>query len=158
MKELTAKDLMNPEVLMVRDELAVADLAELLVEQEISGVPVVDADDNVVGVVSVTDIARSASRQGGVTSARSDPDFYLRGWEEEYNAEDLAGLQVESGGMAVREIMTPTVQGVSEDTPVTEIARRLIDTHYHRLLVLREGRPVGIVTSTDLLRLIAEVD
>lgn len=55
---------------------------------------------------------------------------------------------------AVRDLMTPTVYTVPEDTPVPEIARAMIAGRIHRLFVTRQRRVVGIVTSLDLLRLL----
>lgn len=55
---------------------------------------------------------------------------------------------------AVRDLMTPTVYTVPDDTPVPEIARAMIAGRIHRLFVTRQRKVVGIVTSLDLLRLL----
>ena len=60
--------------------------------------------------------------------------------------------------MRVQDIMTRDVHTVSEDAPASEVARLMRNRHLHRLLVTRNrsGRPVGIVSTMDLLKLIAE--
>jgi CBS domain-containing protein len=52
--------------------------------------------------------------------------------------------------------MTPEVYTVAEDTPVAELAETLVEEHVHRLLVLREEKVVGIVSTSDLLGLLIE--
>ena len=58
--------------------------------------------------------------------------------------------------MLVKDIMTPTVFSVGEDATVAEIASVMLRGHLHRLLVTRDERPVGIVSTSDLLGLMVE--
>ena len=69
--------------------------------------------------------------------------------------EDVRPLHIESDDLLVRDIMTPTVYTVPENTPVAKIARTMVAGRIHRLMVTRGGRVVGIVTSLDLVRLLA---
>jgi CBS domain-containing protein len=156
MRALTAKDLMNPEVLAVPETMTVRELASFLVDNEISGAPVEDADGRLVGVVSFTDVAVAASEGGAAERERSSPDYFVRGWDESASPEELRGFHVEDGDTQVRDIMTPSVYSVTEDTPVAKVAETMIDSHIHRLLVTRAGRVVGIVSASDLLGLLVE--
>ncbi len=52
--------------------------------------------------------------------------------------------------------MTPTVYSVPEDATVPEIASMMLSGHLHRLLVTRDDRPIGIVSTSDLLGLLVE--
>ena len=61
---------MNPNVLVVQEDMTVEELARFLVESEISGAPVVDPEGRLVGVVSVTDLA----------AERANPDFFVSEW------------------------------------------------------------------------------
>lgn len=141
-----AKDVMTSQILSVREDLTLPELAAFLAENNITGAPVLDGSGKFVGVVSVTDIAESEA-------ASSD-------WEpgDRVAPGERGGLHVEDGGRQVRDIMTPTVYTVSEDAPVSELARAMITGRVHRLLVTRKGRIVGIVTSLDLLSLLCEGD
>ena len=158
MRALTAKDLMNPQVLAVPETMTVRELAAFLVDNEISGAPVEDSEGRLVGVVSFTDVGLAASEGAAPERARSSPDYFVRGWEDSASAEELRGFHVEDGDMTVREIMTPAVYSVAEDTPVAELAETMIDGHIHRLLVTRDGKVVGIVSASDLLGLLIEKD
>jgi CBS domain-containing protein len=156
MRVLTAKDVMNPEVVAVRDDLSVAELAEFLVDNEISGAPVEDASGHLVGVVSLTDLAAWETAREVALPDRGHADYYVRGWEERWNAEDLTGLRIGDAERTVGEIMTPTILGIDEEATIPQVAQKMIDGHVHRLLVLRGRRVVGIVTTTDLLGLLIE--
>jgi len=156
MRDLVAKDVMNPDLITVPADMTVAELAEFLVENEISGVPVEDAEGRLVGVVSLSDVARSLTGRDEAVITHRDSDYYLRSWEERFNAEDLAGLRVAESDETVGEIMTPSVLAVDEEMPVSRVAAKMIDARIHRLLVTRDRKVVGILSTTDLLGLLAD--
>jgi CBS domain-containing protein len=153
MRSLLARDVMIDPVLTVRPDMTVRELATFLTENQISGAPVVNPTGRLVGVVSVTDIAETYSegeeRMGTEGGSRHS-------WRGAANPEDMRGMHVEGGGLLVRDIMTPAAFSVQEDTPASELARTMIAGRIHRLLVVREHRVVGIVTSLDLLRILSE--
>ena len=154
MRPITASDLMNPEVLTVRDDLTVRDLANFLVENEISGAPVEDGSGKLVGVVSVTDIVTALVKEDGGDGDRAS--YFVAEWEEAMSREDLAELRLDEAELTVGVIMTPSVFTVGEETPVSEIAEAMVENHVHRLLVTREDRVVGIISTSDLLGLLVE--
>jgi CBS domain-containing protein len=183
MRPITAADLMNPKVLAVRDDMTLRELAAFLIRNQITGAPVEDGGGRLVGVVSTVDIAEavlagqeeasgdgeagSGAAAGAMAgampedSARTGGDiaFFAQDWEEEPDEEDLAELQLAEGDeddLLVRDIMTPAVYSVAEDATVSEVASRMLDSHVHRLLVTREDRPVGIITTSDLLGLLID--
>ena len=144
MRELTAKDVMNPEILKVRDDMTVAELAEFLVENEISGVPVEDAEGRLVGVVSLSDVARSITGRDEAVLTHTDSDYYLRSWEERFNAEDIAGLRVAESDETVGEIMTPSILAVDEEMPIGKVTAKMIDDGrltFETVTVVGQNRP-----------------
>jgi CBS domain-containing protein len=157
MRELMAKDVMNPEVLSVSVDMPVSEFAAFLVEHEISGAPVEDRKGNLVGVASLTDLAAAAALdRSGVEHDRSRADFFVSGWEERLEPEELQRFHVTASDGVVADIMTPAVFSVREETPVPDIAATMLDGHIHRVLVTRENQLVGIVSTTDLLGLLVE--
>jgi CBS domain-containing protein len=151
-KEPRARDVMTTEVVKVPADLTVAELADVFMENEISGAPVVDEDGALVGVVSVFDVARQSSGETGVVTEQGNPEFYVRGWEEQYTVEEFRKLRVQEGHLTVRDVMTPAAFTVEEDDPISDVARTLVDGHIHRVLVTRGHEVVGIISSLDLLR------
>ncbi len=144
MKTPTAKQVMTPKVLSVRDDLTLPELAAFLAENQITGAPVLDRKGHFVGVVSTTDLAEAEQGAGAWAS------------EDRVASDERRGLHVETTGRQVRDIMTPTLYTVDERTPAAELARTMITGRVHRLLVTRKGRIVGSVTSLDLLKLLCE--
>ena len=154
MKDLKAKDIMNTDVLSVRDDMTVQELAGFLTEREILGAPVVDSEGEVVGVVSCTDIAQSTTTEANRLMERSTPGFYEHGWEDKLGPDELGRLHVkENESLPVKEIMTPTIYTVPEDTPISDIAKAMVAGRIHRLLVTRGSRLVGIITTLDMLKI-----
>jgi CBS domain-containing protein len=174
MRPITAADLMNPEVLTVREDWPVADLARFLIDNEISGAPVEAADGKLVGVVSLRDIVAYASGEddpdldaadGGEEDGEAGEDggdethseFYAQGWDDdEWTQQDFDDLDLGDEELLVEDIMTPRVFSVSEEATVSEVANLMLNQHLHRVLVLAEGKPVGIISSSDLLGLLVD--
>ncbi|MEQ1896900.1 MAG: CBS domain-containing protein [Vicinamibacterales bacterium] len=145
---------MSPYVMTVVDDMTTDDLARYLVEHEISGAPVVDEQGHLVGVVSMTDIGRNVA-DPAETELDRGTDFYRD------DATDLpfaghVGRGAGDGGVAmVRDIMTAGVCHVPVGASVGEVARLMVEQHMHRVVVTEDKQPVGIITSMDLLRLLA---
>lgn len=157
MRPIKASDLMNPEVLTVPEDWPVRTLAAYLIDNEITGAPVEDADGRLVGVVSVVDIAELAAEDSEVAGDRSHPDFLSMGSEGSLSEEEVDDLELDDEDLTVGDIMTPEVQSVSPDAAVSEIAMKMLREHLHRLLVIDEdGHTVGVITTSDLLGLLVE--
>jgi CBS domain-containing protein len=158
MRPITASDLMNPEVLTVRDEWSVRELAAFLIENEISGAPVSNAQGRLVGVVSLVDIAAAASGEGE-RLARNGSSFFIEDdWGDGLDEEDVEDLPPGHESLRVADIMNPKIYSVREDATVSEIASLMLKGHIHRLLVTREDRAVGVITTSDLLGLLVGED
>jgi predicted transcriptional regulator len=153
-KTRKVKDLMNPDVMTVPDDMTTDALARYLTEREISGAPVVDSQGHVIGVVSMTDIGRNMAEPADIESSRSS-DFY-RDIAEDLTLEDLGQRYVEERAFTVRDVMTPVIHQVPLTASAAEAARLMIAQHIHRLVVTEGKEPVGIITSLDLLKVVAE--
>jgi CBS domain-containing protein len=154
MRPITAGDVMNPNILTVQEDMTVEELANFLIENEISGAPVEDGGGHLTGVVSVTDLALSVAKGTDLAPAQANPDFFVREWGEPLAREEIEELQFGGAEVRVSEIMTPHLYSVDAETPIPEVADTLIKSHIHRLLVTREDRAVGILTTSDLLGLL----
>jgi predicted transcriptional regulator len=145
---------MNPDIMTVADEMTTDELARYLTEREISGAPVVDSQGHLIGVVSMTDIARTMAEPSDFASSRSS-DFY-RDVAADLTLEDLGQRYVEERAVTVRDVMTPVIHQVPVTASVAEAARMMVDQHIHRLVVTQGKEPVGIITSMDVLKMVAE--
>jgi CBS domain-containing protein len=155
MRNLTAKDIMNTDVIVAQDTMTLQELTDLLTAKMITGVPVIDDGGKLVGVVSATDVVRSSARRTAISEERQRSNYYLRGWEDQLDEDELAKFHVEEDdGLTVREIMTPLIFKVTEEATLAEMADTMIGGRIHRLLITRDERLVGIVTTLDMLKAI----
>ena len=168
MRTLTARDVMTADVLSVTRDMTLDEVARFLVEHEISGAPVVDTRGRPIGVVSLVDLARAGSEEepAGALAHRADlrrpPEALGFGVfdeveppEEESDETDEAEL-AEEEPRRVADVMSGRVVSVSTDAPLAEVARTMLQARHHRLLVTEGGRCVGLISSMDLVRLMAE--
>jgi CBS domain-containing protein len=119
---LTAQDLMSHTLVTIPQHMALRTAAQVLVREHISGVPVVDAAGNCVGILSATD--------------------FLSVWVRHQD----------HGQDRVSQHMTADPVTVTPDTGIGTLARMMIDAHIHRVVVVDEDkRPIGLVSSTDVL-------
>ncbi len=155
MKNLIAQDIMNPNVIVAHESMTIQELTNVLTSNMITGAPVVDESGKLVGVVSGTDIVRSGARRDAALKEKREVSYYLRGWEDKIDEDELGEFHViEDEGLKVRDIMTPLIFKVSEDTSIAEMADTMIGGRIHRLIVTQDDRVVGIVTTLDMLKAI----
>lgn len=163
-------DIMQTEIIAVRQGTSVQELVQILDEESISGVPVLDDAGGVAGVVSRTDVIRLAARQAEIPVSEA---FWEGVGREEEDAQDrdayffasessgvvlpgsgFEGLPLED--LDVEEIMTPVAFTVDPGMTVPELAQFLVQGRIHRAIVVENGRLVGLVTAFDVLRYVAE--
>lgn len=155
---MRVRDVMQSELATIRPEADLRELDELLLRRRIQGVPVV-SDGKVVGLVSRSDVVRQLRAEESRFEA--EIDFYLspfdegqRGEHEERAVSEAVATRMRR--LRVREVMTEEVIGVAPDAEIGEAARVMCARRIHRVLVLEDGRLVGLVSSLDLMRLLAE--
>ena len=144
---LTAKDVMTRDVITVGPRTTVEELARLLIEHHISGVPVVDDAGELVGIVTEHDLINREKRLHIPTVVQIfDAFIYL---ESSKRFEDDLKKMV---GTKVGDICNPQVVTVGEDTTLTEIATIMTEKDIHLLPVMSGKKLVGIVGKEDVLK------
>ncbi len=140
--------LMSTEVLTVHPETPLGELAIILRENEISGVPVVNAQGKLVGVVSVTDLALAVTSEDLRTALTAvGGDFYQQPWS------DPAWCgQLEQGGFLVRDIMSTKLITAEQTEIVCDVLERMLEAGVRRVVVVnREFEVAGLVSCSDLM-------
>lgn len=122
-----AKDIMSVNVTVAREGMSIEEAVRLLVRQHITGMPVVDQEGKMVGVMSEYDIIAEAAR--------------LKRLSSDYLKQKIS--------------FSRKIEVVTEDTPLNEVVRRFVKKKYRRLPVVdRQQRLVGIISRRDVIRLI----
>jgi CBS domain-containing protein len=146
---MQARDVMVRDVVTVHPEATVRAVAQLLVERRISGVPVVDAEGRLVGIITEGDLIRRAEL--GTEPRRSR-------WLEYFIGPDVAAEEfVRAHALRAADVMTKRPESVSEDADLGEVAMLMERRHVKRLPVVRDGRLVGIVSRSNLVQALASL-
>jgi CBS domain-containing protein len=174
---LTLREIMATGVVTVDPDATLREVVDLLVERRISGLPVVSRG-RVAGVVSATDLLDAVASSSTSSQHTPQPDsikpdeedewidendepgFYTDAWpggvdelerfEELFSAADL--LEDITAG----EVMTRALHVLPPDTPVPDAARYMLDAGIHRVLVADEEGLVGLTTTTDFVKAVAD--
>ena len=141
---LTIRDVMVSTVVTVEPQTPLKDVAQSLVDHRISGMPVVDADGAVLGVVSEADVLL---KEGGADAIQHRSLARVRGESRETRAQ-LAKVAASTAG----EAMTAPAITIGPDGSIAEAAALMIGRRVNRLPVVEDGRLVGIVSRADLVR------
>src|SRR5271169_3398294 len=152
---MRAMDVMTTGVITVHPDTSVQEVAKLLSEKGISGVPVVDAAARLVGIVSEGDLLHRV--ETGTERPSERLPGRRRSWWLDTIASDqeLARDYVKSHGRAAKEVMTRDVIWVTDTTELADVAMLLETKRIKRVPVLRDGKLVGIVSRANLVRALA---
>ncbi|WP_445156972.1 CBS domain-containing protein [Halomonas sp. E14] len=140
---MQAVDVMTPKVVTVSPDTDVREIARLLLEHNISAVPVVDDGDKVLGIVSEGDLMRR------IENGTERKSWWLKSI---FSAANNANDYIKSHARRASEIMTRDPITIPEDMPLARVAKLLEKHRIKRVPVVREGRLVGIVSRANLLR------
>ncbi len=146
---LKAADIMTQNVITVTPNASLRYVAKLLARNGISGLPVVEDSGRVVGMVTETDLLRWHD------DAPENQAWWLDMLAEGFELSPDFLDNVRSEREKVANFMSRTVLAVDETTPLSEVAKRMVEAKVKRLPVLRDGRLVGIISRSDLVRVLA---
>lgn len=127
---MRAKDLMETEVLTLGEDDPVDAAVDRLVDSHLHGAPVVNAEGEVVGIVSPWDLYFATMTKAGGSGAAA-------------------------GRLRVRDIMTSPPVSASEETEIVDLCEMMYRLRIHRIPILRRGKLAGIVSSLDICRAVA---
>ncbi len=126
---LRARDFMMPQLVTLTTDMELLDAIQLFVEKQISGAPVLDAQGNLVGILTERDCLAQTV---------------------------VATYHGEAGGR-VAEVMSADVRTVDADASLMDIAESFVNSKYRRYPVLENNRLVGIISRRDVLRAVLKL-
>lgn len=155
LQDYVARDIMTSSLLAANEAWTVSELAQFLVSNGITGAPVVDDDERLVGVVSVTDVARFASMDRDEEDRRGHHGYYTDSLDFDTRfdyLEDSSEPHMEASTVA--DIMTPSVFDLDASTPISRIAKEMVGNGIHRVFVSDAGKIIGVVSALDILQIV----
>ncbi len=141
---MKASEIMSRKVVTVHPDMPVREIAELMTNNRISGVPVVDADGKLVGILSESDLLHRTE-----TGTERHRKWWLRMFAD---SGSLAREYAKSHGFTASDIMSTALVTVDANVELGRVAELLERRKLKRLPVVSEGRLVGIITRSDLVR------
>lgn len=146
---MKVSDIMTQEVVSVRPETTVKEAAEIMLRERISGLPVINGEHALIGIVTEGDLLRRVE----LDTEKHRPD-----WLEYFvSPVTLASDYVHSHSRTVANVMSKKVHTISEDAPLSDVVDMMERRNIKRLPVMRDGRCVGIVTRANLLHVLASL-
>ncbi|HEX6207586.1 MAG TPA: CBS domain-containing protein [Actinomycetota bacterium] len=138
-------DVMTTDVVSVEEDTPFKEIARLMHEHRISGVPVVDEGGHLQGIVSEADVLAMEEDKVEPKHRRSFLEWFI-------DPRRLSEIEARAEDARAKDIMTSAVVTVHSDTPIKRAITRLLDAGVKRLPVVDEdGKLVGIVSRTDLM-------
>ena len=144
---LKASDIMTKDVLTVRPDTDILSAARLLLEKHFNGLPVVNEDNMIVGIICQSDLLVQQERIPLLSF------FSLLGGVVPLKSPSVVDAEIKKiTALIVKDAMTPDPLTVSPDTDIEEIAKIMVKKHIHSLPVQENGVLVGIIGKEDILR------
>jgi len=144
MENLLAKDIMNRKVVTIKKDDLVKDLSKILVRNKVSGVPVIDDEKNIIGIVTEADIIIKASN---LPSPLSFDYTFVKNYDS-YTKTTKEYLKTK-----VEDIMTKNIKIAKEDMPIEKVANIMINNDINRIPVVdSQDKLIGIITRADIIK------
>ena len=158
MIRITAKEIMTKDVLVANADWSIPRLGEFFSVNSISGAPVINEKRKLIGVVSSTDIISNGTMPEKDPHSNDPHEYYLLSLKRQYSRHEISTFTIgEESLTAVGDIMTPVVFNVTENMPVQQIAENMIKNRIHRIFVTNNEKVVGIISTTDMLKVIKDM-
>lgn len=144
MENLVARDIMNRKVVTIKKDDLIRDLSKILIKNKISGVPVVDDEKNIIGIVTEADII---IKESNLPFPLSFDYSFVKNYDS-YTKTTKEYLETK-----VEEIMTKNVKVAKEDMTIEKVANIMINNNINRIPVVNNhNKLTGIITRADIIQ------
>ena len=137
---------MTRHVITVEETTSLNDLVTLFLNNKISSAPVVDAGNNLIGIVTKTDIVGHFLDIDLEISVKVMLQDVLEHFNDQPQAEISTIAELDAGKIMSRDPLTADI-----DTPIDDLAKKMIDHNIHRLIITENGAICGIISTLDIL-------
>ncbi len=156
---VTARNVMQAEVVKLHCDTSITSAVETLEEYAISGAPVVDDADNLIGVISRSDIARTEHIADDGIDVQATRYYRLDPLDDEgdtvFSRDDYDPELLDR--QTVGDWMTPRIISVAPDASLTDVCGIMVKEGIHRVFVVDDGRLIGVISSFDVVKHLAVV-
>lgn len=144
MGDIVAADIMNKKVVTVNKDRTVGELAKVLIKDKVSGVPVVDDENNILGIVTEADII---IKETSLPFPLSFNYNFIKDYDS-FTKTTKKYLETK-----VKDIMTKNIKIANMDTPIEKVANMMINNDINRIPVAdHHNKLAGIITRADIIK------
>lgn len=148
---MKVKDIMTKEVITLKPEMAIKEVAQTLYKNGITGAPVIDEKGKIIGIITEYDLIHKESKVHLPSYIRIlDSILYLE--NPEHTEEDLVKILA----LEASEIMTREVVTISPESSVEDLATLIKERHINPVPVVRNEKLVGIVSRADIVKILVK--
>lgn len=154
---LVASDVMQRDMITVAPSDTLRDALALMTENHVTGLPVMDEKSRCIGLITASDILGFEEEHAEDTSERGMMQHF-NGEIGKWESVPISAFGLEEfGDVRVEEVMSRDLISVERDTPIREVAQRMIKSDVHRVLVMDDRFNLyGIISSFDFVRQVAK--
>ncbi len=155
LNQLPLKDFMRKELLTAYEGWSIKKLSAFFVKHKISGAPVIAADNELVGVVTQSDIVRFESREPSEREMKKLVEQFCGPFGGTIDQAEIRRMQGKANEYCtVNSIMTPSVISTDVNTPLEKACHTIIKMGIRRLFVTEKGILIGVISAMDILKLL----
>ncbi len=142
-----ARDIMTPNPITISPEASIADAVTILLEKHFNGLPVVDKNGVLVGIICQSDlVAQQQKIDLPSVFTLLDGFITLPGWKK------AEASFMKMNALTVKEAMTNSPVSARPDTPLEELASLMVKAKFYSLPVVEDDKVIGIIGKEDILR------
>jgi CBS domain-containing protein len=146
---MKVKDIMTEPVITIGENAPLQEVAQIMLDQRIGGVPVINETGDLMGIVTETDF--TAKEKCVAFSTFRAPQLFGK-----WLGEDAARLYAIAANIRAREVMSRNLVTVTENDSIEKVLELILRYDINRIPVVRDGKPVGIIARRDLLKLMKD--
>jgi len=139
---MKVKEIMTPAVVSVKENATLKEVNSYLAQHNVSGLPVIDDDLKVVGVITEGDLIRAMLPTYGEIT---DEESFMQ------NAETIESKALEAAKIKVKDVMSKPAVTIDENSPIMKAGSIMLAKQIKRLPVTRDGRLVGIISRVNII-------
>lgn len=143
-------EIMTEPVLTITQDRSLEEVAHKMLNSKVGGLPVVDDEGKIVGMVTESDFS---AKEHAIPFSRIYAPQLFGEW---MSKEGVDKAYQAARSIMVKEVMTTPAITITEDETVAEAVRRMLDHKVHRLPVVKDGVPLGMVSRHDLLKMVVQ--
>lgn len=145
---MNVSDIMTSPVVTAHEDETLREVAIKMLHNKIGGLPVINDEGKMTGFLSETDFV---AKRHKIPFSRVDAPKLFGMW---LNKDDVEDMYEQAKVIKIKEVMSKNVVYVSPEDSIEDLVNEIMESNFHRLPVVEDDKPIGIISRRDLLKLL----